>query len=245
MTGYTGNVAKKYYGGDAHTHPWNAQTYKTWAGKIGNVDGKWVLDLACGAGHTSRLLAHKGAVVIGVDISEDGIRAARSMENPTTVRYVCRNAARYRAGFTFDCVSASFLFHYASRLDEMLDFANTANVHLPMGGRLVALHSLDSIVPKIENGSHWSEWINPADKTEGAGVRLHILNGMGEEVVPIDYYHWKQKTYDCVLARAGFGDIVRIRHKIPAELKDIYPNWRELQNHNASCVLVATKIFEV
>ena len=45
---------------------------------LGNVEGKRVLDLGCGAGHNAIALARAGAKVIGVDESSDQIAEARS-----------------------------------------------------------------------------------------------------------------------------------------------------------------------
>ncbi|MFW9982299.1 MAG: class I SAM-dependent methyltransferase, partial [Candidatus Thorarchaeota archaeon] len=37
---------------------------------LGNVNGLSILDVACGQGYLSRILARNGAKVVGVDISE-------------------------------------------------------------------------------------------------------------------------------------------------------------------------------
>jgi len=54
----------------------NPATFKL----IGNVKGKQVLDLACGEGYSTRILAKKGAIVVGVDFSEKLIELARHLE---------------------------------------------------------------------------------------------------------------------------------------------------------------------
>ena len=48
---------------------------------IGNVRGQFVLDLACGEGYNTRILARKGAKVTGVDFSEKMINLARQQES--------------------------------------------------------------------------------------------------------------------------------------------------------------------
>jgi ubiquinone/menaquinone biosynthesis C-methylase UbiE len=57
---------------------------------IGEVAGQEVLSLACGQGQDARLLAQIGAVVTGVDVSEEMLRHAREHEaaEPRGVRYV-------------------------------------------------------------------------------------------------------------------------------------------------------------
>jgi len=47
---------------------------------IGDVSGKHVLDLSCGEGYNTRILANVGAKVIGVDFSEKMIDLARQLE---------------------------------------------------------------------------------------------------------------------------------------------------------------------
>lgn len=45
---------------------------------LGNVEGKRILDLGCGAGHNAIALARQGAKVIGVDESSDQVADARA-----------------------------------------------------------------------------------------------------------------------------------------------------------------------
>jgi ubiquinone/menaquinone biosynthesis C-methylase UbiE len=47
---------------------------------VGNVRGKNVLDLSCGEGYNTRILAKRGAKVVGVDFSEKMIGLARQTE---------------------------------------------------------------------------------------------------------------------------------------------------------------------
>jgi ubiquinone/menaquinone biosynthesis C-methylase UbiE len=47
---------------------------------IGNVKGQKILDLACGEGFNTRILARKGAKVVGVDFSQRLIEFARQQE---------------------------------------------------------------------------------------------------------------------------------------------------------------------
>jgi len=54
----------------------NPATFKI----IGNVRGKKALDLACGEGYNARILARKGATVVGVDFSPRLIKLAKEKE---------------------------------------------------------------------------------------------------------------------------------------------------------------------
>jgi ubiquinone/menaquinone biosynthesis C-methylase UbiE len=71
---------------------------------IGNVKGKRVLDLACGEGYNTRILARKGAKVVGVDFSKELIGLAKERENEEKlgIEYYVSDAADLR-DFSSDC----------------------------------------------------------------------------------------------------------------------------------------------
>jgi len=56
---------------------------------IGNLKGRKVLDAGCGEGYNTRILARKGAQVVGIDISSRMVEFARQaeQEEPLGIRY--------------------------------------------------------------------------------------------------------------------------------------------------------------
>jgi ubiquinone/menaquinone biosynthesis C-methylase UbiE len=62
---------------------------------VGNVKDKQLLDLSCGEGYNTRILAKKGARVIGVDFSKEMIKLARQSEKKDRlgIRYYVSDAA--------------------------------------------------------------------------------------------------------------------------------------------------------
>jgi SAM-dependent methyltransferase len=78
----------------------------------GDVQGKRVLDLACGQGRVSRELARRGASVVGADISGALLGRARAVEErePLGVAYVHTDATSPEAlaDETFDGVACHF-----------------------------------------------------------------------------------------------------------------------------------------
>lgn len=63
---------------------------------IGKVKGKRVLDAGCGQGYMARLLAERGARVIGIDLSKEFIKIARQYEKkkPLGIKYIQADLAR-------------------------------------------------------------------------------------------------------------------------------------------------------
>ncbi len=72
---------------------------------LGDVAGKRVLDVGCGAGSTSRALSALGADVTGVDVSSDLLELAK--ENKTE-RYILADASRDTLGGPYDAVYSRF-----------------------------------------------------------------------------------------------------------------------------------------
>lgn len=106
---------------------------------VGAVSGLHVLDLACGEGYMSRLLAGAGAKVAGIDIAVELITAARDLEatEPLGVQFEIGSAYDLPFGDgTFDLVLANHAFNSLEDLDRAA--AEIFRVLRP-GGRLVAL----------------------------------------------------------------------------------------------------------
>ncbi len=62
---------------------------------LGNIKGKKIIDLGCGDGYYSRILARGGANVTGVDFSRQSILLAQELEKkqPLGIRYYCLDLA--------------------------------------------------------------------------------------------------------------------------------------------------------
>ncbi len=75
-----------------------------------HVEGTKALDFGCGTGRSSRLLRMLGFDVIGVDISEDMLRAARDLDPSGDYRLIPGgNLSEFAAG-SFDLVLSAFTF---------------------------------------------------------------------------------------------------------------------------------------
>lgn len=75
---------------------------------IGNVKGRAVLDVACGEGYNTRLLAKKGAKVVGIDLSKKMIESAISQEQEDHYGidyYVMNSKALTFSAESFDLVT--------------------------------------------------------------------------------------------------------------------------------------------
>ena len=79
-------VGKVRSGSDVYREYMNGPAFR---GMVGDVRGLRVLDLACGEGYWARVFAEVGADVVGIDFSEEMIRAAvdEEMREPLGIEY--------------------------------------------------------------------------------------------------------------------------------------------------------------
>ena len=154
--------------------------------------GTRVLDVGCGVGRWSRLLASRGAVVTGVDLSGAMIAEAEWRAAKAGVAHRCRflvqDAAALAAGGTFDLVLAVTVLQHildpvalCTAVERMVD-------HLAPGGRMILLEAApanlssrcDSAVFKARSRAAYLRLF------AAHGLELRALNG----VDPAPFRRW-------------------------------------------------------
>lgn len=75
---------------------------------LGDISGKRILDIGCGAGATSIAMAKAGATVIGVDISEDLLAEARVRDTDHLCTFLLCDAATTDFDEPFDLIFSRF-----------------------------------------------------------------------------------------------------------------------------------------
>lgn len=178
---------------------------------IGSLEGKSVLDLACGEGHYSRQLKRRGASrVVGADLSEGMIALARKQEQqePLGIEYRVGDGAGLGRLGSFDLVTASYLLNYAPHRQALVQMCRTAYENLRPGGRFVTL---------LTNGDVPEEHYSPASgklkkynfyfisqaspRTDGTPVTIYFCK---DEVFTVTMHHYAWATYKAALEEAGF-----------------------------------------
>jgi SAM-dependent methyltransferase len=108
---------------------------------LGDVSGNTIMDAGCGHGYLSRLLAERGARMVGIEPATVPFRSATRLEadRPQGIRYVQRDLSRLGdVGGPFDAVVANMVF--PSIPDWLAALANCV-ASLDLGGTLVySLH---------------------------------------------------------------------------------------------------------
>jgi 2-polyprenyl-3-methyl-5-hydroxy-6-metoxy-1,4-benzoquinol methylase len=126
--------------------------------RLGDVSGKQVLDLGCGDGWFSTILAKRGASVTGFDISTNAVRAAtrRATVNEVADRCGFATASCYALPYAdqaFDLAVGQSILHHvgdkarvAAELHRVLKPGASAVFHEPFGNSLL-LERVRRLVP--------------------------------------------------------------------------------------------------
>ncbi len=182
---------------------------------------KRVLDLGCGFGWHCRYAVENGArSVIGVDISQKMLSAAKSKTDSEKIQYLCMPIEDIDfAADSFDIVVSSLALHYIKSFEDILSKIDKC---LSKGGDFIfsvehpvftAYGEQDWYYDQQGNRLHW-----PVDRYFDQGERK--ANFLGEEVIK---YHKTLTTYLGGLLRAGF-EITGLVEPKPAEnLLDTIP----------------------
>jgi len=97
-------------GGDVCRDAYNTPAFMR---MLPDVSGQNGLDVGCGEGHNTRLVARRGACMTAIDLAENFIRAAKEHENrePLGIRYQQSSARRLPfADQSFDFVMSTMCF---------------------------------------------------------------------------------------------------------------------------------------
>lgn len=126
---------------------------------IDYVEGKNVLDIACGAGKGSFILAEKGNAnfVLGCDINEKSIRYAKHRNKHPKVQFSNQNATELNFNEDFDVVVSFETIEHLNDVDKFLKNIYSA---LKPGGIFIVSTPISrkNIDKSPKNPYHFCEW---------------------------------------------------------------------------------------
>ncbi|MGW7519512.1 class I SAM-dependent methyltransferase [Streptomyces sp. NPDC054796] len=185
---------------------------------LGEVSGLRLLDLGCGSGVYSRLLAASGAdAVTGLDESAGMIDYAvrREERERLGVDFHCGPLPHHLKG-TFDLVLAVYVLPYATRYQELVAMCRTAGEALRPGGRLLTLPVNPDFHPDPGYYAPYGFRLSAeAPREDGSPVGLHLRFGRHDAHVTARY--WTRPTLEKALSEAGFTGHTWRAHQVSPE----------------------------
>jgi 2-polyprenyl-3-methyl-5-hydroxy-6-metoxy-1,4-benzoquinol methylase len=102
---------------------------------LGDIRGKRIVDLGCGAGVSSLVLAEKGAHVVALDVSSEGIKRLErqcALQGLTNVEPLVGDAMKIDQLGPFDCIVGLMILHH---IEPFESFVKIMRRNLKRGGR--------------------------------------------------------------------------------------------------------------
>ena len=108
---------------------------------LGDVSRRRILDVGCGDGLFPRLLAQRGASVVGYDKAPEKIAEARAHEDvrQLQVKFLVATPHTFSHDGMFDAATSVMVLHLAASLEELAAFFRSASRHLVSGGRFLSI----------------------------------------------------------------------------------------------------------
>jgi ubiquinone/menaquinone biosynthesis C-methylase UbiE len=166
-----------------------------------HVAGRKALDFGCGTGRSTRFLRKLGFDAVGVDIAEEMVRLAHSLDPRGDYRLVADGDLSAVADGGFDLVMSAFPFdNIPTAARKVMLFTELARVLNPRG-RLVNLVSSPEI--------YWHEWASfstrdfPENRQAKCGDQVRIINAALEDRRPAIDIIWPDEDYRDVYRKAG------------------------------------------
>ncbi|HYF61805.1 MAG TPA: class I SAM-dependent methyltransferase [Herpetosiphonaceae bacterium] len=213
---------------------------------LGDVEGRSILELACGTGHYARRLRQRGASrVVGVDLSPEMIAVAQGQEaqSPQSIEYHVHDVATLDLGEAFDDVVAVYLLHYAADQAQLDGMAQSIARHLKPGGRFVSYQLSPVPLPSNEYYEHYGLSFN-LPETFGDGQVFSFKALLGDTwSPPLTVHYWSREALTAALERAGLADVRWDSPTLNPQGRDA-PNpehWQAYLDHPHCLVLSAVK----
>lgn len=245
VTDYNENrIAEQYR--QAKAQPWRShvETY-SFMNLIGDVEGKRVLDVACGEGHFTRLLRRAGAAeVVGIDISERMIELAREQEarQRLGIEYRVEDARTVAEHADFDFVVGAWLLVYAQNRAELVQMCSGLGSRLTSGGRLVTIvnnpdvYDLDPMPDYRKYGFQLS-LAGPA--VEGTPTKISLL--LEDSTLEIENYYMPIAAYESAFSQTGFASFAVHRPEVSLTPEGEPDFWDDFMQHPSFLLLECVK----
>jgi 2-polyprenyl-3-methyl-5-hydroxy-6-metoxy-1,4-benzoquinol methylase len=108
---------------------------------LGDLNKKRILDVGCGDGLFPRLLAERGASVVGYDKSPEKIAEAKAHEDVRglDLTFLVATPDAFSHDGMFDAATSILVLQYATSLEELAALFRSASLRLVPGGRFVSI----------------------------------------------------------------------------------------------------------
>ncbi len=208
MTTDYNQISQQYKQAKQQPWRWAVETYSLMK-LVGDLQGKSIVDVACGEGYFTRLLRQAGAAsVLGLDISQAMIELARAEERASrwALNTLSKTPGPNAPRRELDLAVAAWLLVYAHDRAELAEMCRGLARLLRPGGRFVTYTTNPDVYfyPKANYRKYGFELALADRAYEGAPINWTI--DLGDTKFEIQNYYLPIEAYQEAFESAGFGD---------------------------------------
>ena len=192
---------------------------------------KRILDVGTGDGLFPRLMARKGARVVGYDIAAEKIAEARAHKDARerNVQYVVAGPQTFTNRGVFDAATSVMALPYATDYDELRAFFRNTSMHLAPKGKFVSI-----VLNPCFAAFGESLTVRRAQKLDGNRVQMEFLNEIsGAVAMSAMMRQYTKEEYETAAAQVGMGfewrNLFASPEAIALKGEDFWKRWHETQ----------------
>lgn len=169
---------------------------------LGDISGKHILDVGCGEGYLSRVLARRGAQVVGYDISEQQIARAKHSEanEPLGIQYKVTGPQDFTWPKQFDAAVAVLVLHYSLDQAELTAFFKSTYRHIKPGRPFVVI----AFNPEFKSFGKLA-YERKIDTLPNGKLRVNFYR-QNKLMASADFSDFTKKNYEQAAQQAGFAE---------------------------------------
>lgn len=191
----------------------------------GDLTGKRCIDMACGSGHSTRLLVDMNALdVVGVDLSQKMIDFAMQQDSShpkySAIQYLVKDCSQPLGLGQFDVVSSIHFLNYAETQDKLASMVKTMFDSTRPGGICAGM-----IINPFVDPKNFSKLLKYGLKYELNGHELntelyegHVENG--RVLIHFVTYLWEPHVHERCFRAAGFTDFEWVKVEVDNNYDD-------------------------
>jgi toxoflavin synthase len=147
--------------------------FPTVEGVLGDLDKKRILEIGCGNGLFSQLLAERGGSVVGYDRALQKIAEAQARVDASGLdaTFVVATPYTFSHDGTFDAATSVMVLQYATSPEELAVFFRSASRHLAPGGRFISV-----VINPLFSAFGQDFVIRRFHRLEGSNMRTEFLD---------------------------------------------------------------------
>lgn len=193
---------------------------------LGDLTNQNVLDIGCGNGQLTKVMAQNAKKVIGVDTSDEMLRQAKmNLINVKNLQFVQASADQLTFdNKTFDTVVASMLINTLSKADTVKNiFMEVRRILVPSGRFIITMPHPRSLDRKTK--FRWTEWEENQslqNLVSGESFTRKFM-GKNEKILSVTNNYWSPEVLINIAKRFGFSCSLKLEPKATPEDLLRYP----------------------